>query len=221
MIPLISLLVISAAGYFLPAAMYKSFEKDFGNDKGKARTPAVKDSVIVDSFYSLNQALNGKQIPGYIRKDLRIVNVFYYSFDGKIHEGQVVIHKNLVADIKKIFALMRKEKFPVAKAIPAVKYGWSDKLSMLDNNTSAFNYRDVKGTRLLSAHAAGRAIDINPFLNPQIKHNKEFPAGASYNPAKPGTITRNSFLVKAFLKMGWQWGGSWTTTKDYQHFEKR
>ena len=80
---------------------------------------------------------------------------------------------------------------------------------MKDNNTSAFNYRYVKGTTNLSPHALGRAIDINPKLNPQIKDGKTYPANSEYDIKANGTITSNSFLVKEFLKHGWKWGGFW------------
>jgi hypothetical protein len=91
---------------------------------------------------------------------------------------------------------------------------------MKDNNTSAFNYRVISGTRTFSTHALGRAIDINPFLNPQIKNGEISPEGATYNKYKWGTITANSWLTHEFYKRGWRWGGSWKFTKDYQHFEK-
>ncbi|MBZ0199615.1 MAG: M15 family metallopeptidase [Ignavibacteriaceae bacterium] len=179
------------------------------------------DSLIVDSNISLAEALKGNNIPGNIKQTLTIIDVYYYSFDGKLHKGQVVVNKILVNDIHQIFSIIKERKFPVEKVKPISTYGWDDDLSMKDNNTSAFNYRKVKGTKTLSAHALGKAIDINPLLNPQIKREKVFPAGAAYNPKRNGTITGNSFLVKEFKKRGWRWGGTWRSTKDYQHFEKK
>jgi len=178
-------------------------------------------NVIIDCHFTLTQALANKRIPTAIEKNLRLVNVFYYSFDGKLHEGQLVIHKDLVNDIKEIFKIIESVKFPIAKAVPIIAYNWSDDSSMKHNNTSAFNYRYVKGTHRLSYHAYGRAIDINPLINPQITKNKVIPNGNVYNSQKPGTLTRNSIIVKAFLKRGWIWGGNWHSTKDYQHFEKK
>ena len=179
------------------------------------------DTLIIDSDISLEEALMGNKITDAVRSNLTLVDVYYYSFDGVLHKGQIVIHKQLVNDIIEIFSIIKEEKFLVEKVKPVSFYGWSDDLSMRDNNTSAFNYRNVKGTKKLSAHSLGRAIDINPFLNPQLKRNKIFPEGAEYNIKKRGTITRNSFLVKAFKIRGWQWGGTWRSTKDYQHFEKK
>jgi len=29
---------------------------------------------------------------------------------------------------------------------------------------------------------------------------------------------RRGLLVNAFARVGWQWGGRWTSAPDYQHF---
>jgi peptidoglycan LD-endopeptidase CwlK len=176
--------------------------------------------VLIDSNIPLEEALQSGNFPEFLRKDLVIVDVLYYSFDDQLHKGQVVIHKELEKDIIDVFALILQDKFPIGSAIPVSKYNWSDSLSMSNNNTSAFNFRKVKGTKKLSSHSLGRAIDINPWLNPQIKRNQKFPPGSSYNPELPGTLTRESPVVEFFIKRGWSWGGNWRSTKDYQHFEK-
>jgi uncharacterized protein (UPF0335 family) len=176
--------------------------------------------IIIDCNYSISEAIAGKTIPLSIKQNLTIVKVQYFSFDNKLHQGQIVINKKLVKDIKEIFKIIKAEKFPVKSVIPIVKYHWSDEKSMEQNNTSAFNYRFIRGTKILSAHALGRAIDINPKLNPQEKNGKIIPHDAVYNPGKPGTFSHNSKIVRAFIKRGWKWGGFWRSTKDYQHFQK-
>jgi peptidoglycan LD-endopeptidase CwlK len=179
-----------------------------------------KKHILIESNISLQDALKGREIPASNIRNLRIVNVEYYSFDRMLHRGQIVIHKDLAADIVEIFKLIKEKKFPIKKAIPIVKYNWSDEASMKDNNTSAFNYRMISGTRTFSVHSLGRAIDINPFQNPQYKNGKVLPEGANYNKYAKGTITANSWLSHEFIKRGWRWGGNWKFTQDYQHFEK-
>ncbi|MCW2629811.1 MAG: hypothetical protein JWR48_6533 [Mycobacterium sp.] len=39
---------------------------------------------------------------------------------------------------------------------------------MEDNNTSAYNCRDIPGTGRWSQHVFGNAIDLNALLNPEI-----------------------------------------------------
>lgn len=180
-----------------------------------------KNDPIIDSNYTFQESINGIEIPKLLTKQLQIIDVEYYSFDNKLHKGQLVLNKKAIKDIKEIFEFIKKSRFPISKAIPMIKYEWSDDASMKDNNTSAFNYRKVKGQKVLSPHSYGMAIDINPLLNPHIKGSKIQPANAKYDIKEPGTIIRNSELVKEFKKRGWQWGGTWRSSKDYQHFEKK
>jgi len=176
--------------------------------------------VIVDCNYTFKEAIENLNSPNELSSDLKLITVLYYSFDDKLHKGQIVIHKDLAKDAINIFEIIKEKKFKIAKVIPIVFYNWSDDKSMLDNNTSAFNYRFIAGTKKLSNHATGRAIDINPLLNPQVFKDRVYPSTAKYDPKKEGTITVPSFIVKEFKKMGWDWGGDWKSSKDYQHFEK-
>jgi peptidoglycan L-alanyl-D-glutamate endopeptidase CwlK len=101
-----------------------------------------------------------------------------------------------------------------------VKYDWSDDASMADNNTSAFNYRVVMGTERLSHHAYGRAVDINPYLNPVIDENGRIdPPGATYVPQRPGTLSGSYPVVQEFINRGWRWGGNFSSSVDYHHFD--
>jgi hypothetical protein len=177
--------------------------------------------IIIDCRYTFEEAISGIEIPSSIISELRLVEVEYYSFDDKLHRGQVVVNKKVEKDIIIIFSLIKELKFPIAKVIPAVKYNWDDEASMNDNNTVAFNYRKVKGSKVLSAHSYGMAIDINPIQNPQIKGKVIQPPNAKYDSKVKGTILRDSEVVKEFIKRGWQWGGRWKSSKDYQHFEKK
>lgn len=151
-----------------------------------------------------------------------LLPIKFYSFEGKIGEGEIVTDRDLAPDIKVLFEAILKEKFPITSAIPMASplFEWNDERSMQANNTSAFNYRSIAGTQKLSNHALGRAIDINPLFNPYIRGEIVQPAGAKYDPAMPGAITANSFIVQFLKDRGWAWGGEWTSLKDYQHFEK-
>ena len=180
----------------------------------------TKSQAIIDSDFTFDEIFSGKTIPENVVKDLTLISVEYYSFDDLLHRGQIVIHKELAKDILEIFQLIKEKRFPVGKVIPVNKYAWSDDSSMSDNNSSAFNYRRVRGTKKLSSHSLGRAIDINPLLNPQIKNGKSYPEGSTYDKNVKGTITHDSFIVNEFVKRGWKWGGHWKRNKDYQHFEK-
>lgn len=182
---------------------------------------AFGNDVIIDSDLTFDQAIEGTTAPDSVIKNLTIINVEYYSFDNKLHRGQLVVHKLVAQDLIEIFEIIKASKFPIAKVIPIVKYNWSDDLSMEDNNTSAFNYRKVARKNTLSKHSFGIAIDINPYLNPAVYSDGTIsPKGSKYNTKSAGTIVKNSLLYKEFIKRGWIWGGDWNSLKDYQHFEK-
>lgn len=174
----------------------------------------------VDSALTLEGALSGKEIPEVVRSTLALVEVRYIAADADAHQGQLVVHESLRADVEAIFDELFVARFLIVKAVPICRYGWSDDASILDNNTSAFNYRSIGGTNRLSNHAFGRAIDINPLWNPLVRDGVIEPPGEAYDEQRPGTVVADGPVVKAFRIRGWQWGGEWQNPKDWQHFEK-
>jgi hypothetical protein len=97
---------------------------------------------------------------------------------------------------------------------------------MAADNTSGFNCRNAvtSGPPQWSVHAYGEAIDVNPLENPYIDGGVVMPtAGTAYvnrAPYRPGMAVPGGQLVEAFASVGWQWGGWWTSSPDYQHFSK-
>jgi len=179
-----------------------------------------KDKIIVDCDYSYDEAIADSKAPDSVLSELKLINVRYYSVDGKIHAGQILTNRRAVEKIQQMFEVMLDEKFPVARVVPVVKYGWSDDLSMQDNNTYSFCYRNVG----YSKHALGMAIDINPFFNPvrwkgdyTCRRNK--PVGATYDITCPGTFTESSPVVIRFKKLGLRWGHTFSMKFDDHHFE--
>ncbi|MCH7963875.1 MAG: M15 family metallopeptidase [Bacteroidetes bacterium] len=185
----------------------------------KEQSVAVQ-KIMIDADYTFDEALRGSSIPSSVKNKLDLVSVKYYGFDGKLHQGQIIVNKEIANDIVDIFKVIEKIKFPVEKVVPIVEYNWSDEKSMNDNNTSSFNYRFISGSRILSMHANGLAIDINPKQNPYVKNGTSIPAGSEYKLKNMGTIEPDSKIVKVFKEKGWTWGGDWKSLKDYQHFQK-
>jgi len=204
---------LTMALFFVPAALQENADSS---------SHVLKKRNIIDSKLTLDEALDGLQIPDLIKNNLCIIDVKYYGFDSLSHIGQIVTVNELQTEIAAIFDTLYRRKFPIERVIPLVNYGWSDKLSMAANNTYCFNYRKIKDSQLLSQHAFGRAIDINPMQNPYIKYgtNIKEPLHATYDERFMGTITENSIVVKVFKQYGWKWGGDWRFTKDYKHFYK-
>ncbi|AZP80141.1 M15 family metallopeptidase [Mycobacterium avium subsp. paratuberculosis] len=157
---------------------------------------------------------------------LRRVDVDHIGFDGQTHRGELIVHQDLAPQVVTIFARLYRLSFPIEKIRTVDHYrDADDELSMEDDNTSAFNCRGIPGSDRWSEHAYGRAIDLNPRLNPCL-----YPTGA-FQPQNagdfldrdrtdPGLLHDGDPAVRAFTDSGWRWGGQWTAPVDYQHFER-
>lgn len=157
--------------------------------------------------------------------DLSYVKVAYWGYDDKGHFGELIVNKEAAQEVADIFKELYENRFPIEKIKLVDEYAADDTKSMENNNTSAFNYREVEGKPgKLSKHAYGLAIDINPVQNPYIYKDDISPeAGKAYTDrteVKKGMITKDDICYKAFTSRGWQWGGDWKYEKDYQHFQK-
>jgi len=157
--------------------------------------------------------------------DLVYLRLSHVGFDGAVHEGELVVHKNVADEVAAIFQVLYDQRFPIEKMRLIDDYQGDDDASMADNNTSAFNCRFVLDKPgVFSKHSEGKAIDINPRVNPMVLGKTVLPPGGTefLRPtAKTLGMLRNGAAgVAEFLRRGWTWGGSWKTLKDYQHFEK-
>lgn len=156
--------------------------------------------------------------------DLRLITATYVSFSGAIASGELVVHRDVAANVLTLLRQLFEMRYPIARMELVDKYGGDDERSMAANNTSAFNCRPVSGRPgIWSQHAYGRAIDLNPVQNPLISRSGKIspPAGAVYlnrSIKRPGMITARDDVVSAFDAIGWKWGGYWSDSRDYQHF---
>jgi hypothetical protein len=100
---------------------------------------------------------------------LRRIELDFLGFDGRLQRGALVVHADLVEEVIRIFADLLALRYPIERMQTVDRYpGAEDELSMRDNNTSAFNCRPLPGGSNWSQHAYGRAIDVNPLINPYI-----------------------------------------------------
>jgi peptidoglycan LD-endopeptidase CwlK len=179
----------------------------------------TKDQIPV-----LQDLLQGTTAPEALQKHLVIVEMRYYDFRYRSQKGTLIVLDSVALEVKAIFEAIYAAKFPIKKVVPLSFYDWSEQKSLLDNNTSSFNYRSLEGfPNLLSWHALGLAIDINPLQNPATMPNAGggvYKTPGNYDQKALGTILPSSPVVRAFRKYGWQWGGNYLGKKDYQHFEK-
>lgn len=155
---------------------------------------------------------------------LRYLTLPYYDFDGNIQDGEMVCNKAIAHDLLCIFRDLFSEEYPICSIRLVDDFDADDEASMEANNTSCFNYRTVPGTNVLSRHALGRAVDVNPLQNPYIRGSQVHPATATEYVDRtkdfPHKIDKDDYCKKVFTSYGFTWGGIWRH-KDYQHFDKR
>lgn len=160
------------------------------------------------------------------RDELRYLHVLHVNFAGEIILGEMVCHKDLAEDLVEIFRALFEANYPIERMQLVDDFGADDEASMRANNSSAFNFRYVNGTRMLSNHSKGRAVDINPLYNPHVTRGgkvspSEGKAYADRSGDFPYKISRDDLCCRLFFAHGFTWGGDWNSSKDYQHFEKR
>jgi len=160
--------------------------------------------------------------------ELCCIRVLHVNLDRDTLCGLMICNKAIAADLLEIFRELYHQSYPIERMVPIDEYGADDETSMRANNSSSFCYRAIAGSTKLSNHARGMAVDLNPLYNPYIKISdgktilQPSTAGAYIDRSAdfPYKIDEADLAYKLFTSHGFTWGGSWTSLKDYQHFEK-
>jgi peptidoglycan L-alanyl-D-glutamate endopeptidase CwlK len=222
-----------------------------------SKSISAKD-VVIDSDMSLSDAFRNlsKDCPDSILAKQQLLRVFYFGEDKKLHQGQVVVHESLVKDVSDLFEMLVRKELPVNSVVPVsdqrfamreyvaprqYTVTWDDHLSMEANNSSSFNYRRIITAdgekKMLSLHALGMALDINPVHNPcygnpqhtdtenfskeaAAGHRSKVPHNGIYDPEHPQSMTSRHPIVLFLQERGWTWGGTWGNPLDLHHFQK-
>ena len=220
-----------------------------GLEAGAIVEKATIDAQNPDVYFTSSEltevqkeAMNGKSYienPDISYDDLRYIKVLHYNFYHQIQVGELVVNQAIAEDCRQIFMELFQEEYEINSMYLIDRYYEKDQArngeqvdisSINDDNTSAFHYRKIAGTEVLSNHAYGMAIDINPLENPYVKEADLQQTVASpykdYNSYKDRTaqrahmISKDDACYRIFKAHGFQWGGEWNGNKDYQHFEK-
>ena len=182
---------------------------------------------IDDEIFARIQGKSFKDDCTLPREDLRYLHVLHKDLDGNTHEGEMICNAYIAKDVIEIFKALYDADYPIEKIRLVDEYNADDELSMRDNNSSSFNFRFISHTTKISKHGLGLAVDINTLYNPYTKvvNGKRIlepaTAGEYVDRTKnfPYKIDENDLCYKLFIAKGFEWGGSWKSAKDYQHFE--
>ncbi|PID67946.1 MAG: hypothetical protein CR968_04235 [Flavobacteriia bacterium] len=173
-------------------------------------------------YYKHLTTANFKQFQSGIAQ-MSLVDVSYYGYDHKVHRGQIVCHQSVAEELQSIFRQLLWIKFPISSVIPMSEFNFDDHLSMHNNNTTCFDFRLKTLKNGWSKHAYGIAIDLNPRQNPFVSRQGVFPDNA-LSFLSQGRIRADDFkgmqVIRIFAMYGWRWGGYWSSSKDYMHFQK-
>lgn len=185
-------------------------------------------SEIPDDIFEKMQGKSYKVDCTLPRENLRYIHVLHVGFDNQVHEGELVVNKDIADDVLEIFKELYESGYQIEKVRLVDEYDADDESSMSDNNSSAFNFRFISHTTKISKHGMGMAVDINTLYNPYVK---TVDGELSIEPANAADyvdrsrdfshkIDHDDLCYKLFTEHGFEWGGDWTHSKDYQHFEK-
>ena len=204
--------------------------------EAETETAAETETETENAFYSmeldeeLKDRIRGKSYKDDCTvpfEDLRYLHVLHKDIEGNVHEGELICNKRIAVDLLEILQELYENDYPIEKMRLVDEYDAVDEYSAADNNSSSFNFRFVSYTTHISKHGYGLAIDINPLYNPYTKmvngeRSVEPANGVPYldrDKEFPYKITRDDLCCRLFLEHGFNWGGDWENSKDYQHFE--
>ena len=183
---------------------------------------------IPDGVWARMQGKTYKENPYIGRDDLRHVRALHWDYDNQMHVGEMIVNKQIADRVVSILRQLFDAKYPIQRMLLPDVYDADDETQMRDNNSSSFCYRAIAGSSKLSKHARGLAIDINTLYNPYYKDRDD---GTRF--IQPATaadycdrswdflykIDHDDLCFRLFTEAGFEWGGDWTSCKDFQHFE--
>lgn len=200
------------------------------NPEGKSVTDSMFSiNEINDSVFSVIKGKSYKADCTVPLEDLRYLTVGYYDGNGESRIGEIICNAAIAEDLIDIFSNLYDARYPIESIRLIDEFDADDIASMQANNTSCFNFRKIAGSTKLSKHALGMAIDINPLYNPYVKKREDGSLYVSPEEGRPYALRTSDFpykideddlLYREFVGHGFEWGGSWSSLKDYQHFEK-
>ena len=162
-------------------------------------------------------------------RDLRLLEVTTWAWDGRPAIGQLVVHEDAAPLLAKVFRQLYRQRYPIRHMRLGHMYGPKRAYPADGDVTGSFRCRQSVPSPCVggsasgrwSNHAYGLAIDVNPVENPYIGcgavRDRRSRPYVNRSRLRKGMVT--PAVVRAFASVGWGWGGAWTSsTKDYMHF---
>ena len=202
-------------------------EDKAGRTAGENTEDAFYITEITDDIFERIYGLSFKEDCTLPRDDLRYLHVLHKDKDGNVLEGEMIVNVHIAQDVLDILKELYENGYPIEKIKLVDEYGADDEASMEDNNSSCFNFRTVPGSKKMSKHSMGLAIDINTRYNPYVRYKDGQSVITPVNGIEYADrdaefdykIEKGDLCYELFTAHGFAWGGEWKNSKDYQHFE--
>jgi len=187
--------------------------------------PVFTSEPLPDHIIEFITGLTFRDYAPFTTDFLTYLTVTHVDFDGNDQIGHLIVADEIGDEVLEIFQEIYESRFPIHSIRLIDYFDAIDYYSLAANNSSAFNFRYIANTNVISRHGFGMAIDINPIQNPYVRGDNVLPdAGRAYldrSYVRPGMIIPGDAVYEAFISRGWTWGGNWTLPRDYHHFERR
>ena len=161
-----------------------------------------------DSVYERINGKSYKDNKDIKLSDLRYLKMLHVNFDGDYQVGEMIVNKSVSDEVLGIFKSLFSDGYQIYS------------MYLIDNfwekNAGTADWNSIEA-------------DINPQQNPyvtfkdgkaQYSHKNAADYATNRSSKKAHVITTSDKAYKLFNKKGWTWGGSWSSPKDYQHFQK-
>ena len=156
-------------------------------------------------------------------RDLRLLTVSHWGFDGRRRTGRLVVHETAASPLRTVFRRLYAARFPVRKIVPIDAYGGSDFQSIEADNSVGVQLPPRDRLEQLVGARVRPCDRRQPDREPVHRERTGVPRASrpyvSRQPVRKGMAAEGGALVRAFDAIGWGWGGRWTgSVKDYRHF---
>ena len=191
-----------------------------------------KSEEISDEIFNRMWLKSWKENCPLDRSDLRYLKILHRNSEGLPQRGEMIVNSAIADKVTEIFQRLYEANYKIERMVLVDNFDADDEASMRANNSSSFNFRFMTGsTTKISKHGLGLAIDINTLYNPYVKQRadgtwhiepltgEQYAFNREDRTDIPYKIDHNDLAYQLFTKAGFEWGGDWTSLKDYQHFE--
>lgn len=235
----LALLSITACSYLTCHSLSARHDSSDTHEPGTVINTETVNRNGIDSYFTSSEIndkifdrISGKSFGADCttpRTSLRYITVLHVDIDGNTRLGEMICHKSISDDLLDIFRNLYNAGYPIERMVLIDEYNADDEASMSANNSSSFNFRRISGSKKLSKHSRGMAVDINPLYNPYVRTRPDGKKSIAPKSGKPYAdrsatfpykIQKGDLCYNEFIRHGFRWGGDWRKSKDYQHFEK-